>query len=85
MTKIAHLICLGSGVTTGLFALPIESNSHSGWLTVQDHSQTTMKETVVTSDPSYTNLVSQSRPIVKKLPNGTWEIVFVSEIAQDIP
>lgn len=36
-------------------------------------------------DPSYTYLLSDFKPLVKKLRNGKWEIQFTSEIAEDIP
>jgi hypothetical protein len=36
-------------------------------------------------DPSYTSIVSDYKPIAKKLKNGKWEITFVSEIAEKLP
>jgi hypothetical protein len=36
-------------------------------------------------NPSYTYLVSQYKPIVKKMGNGQWQITFTSEIAQGLP
>lgn len=36
-------------------------------------------------DPSYTVLVSDYKPIVRKLDSGKYSITFTSEIAQDLP
>ena len=36
-------------------------------------------------DPSYTYLISDFKPLVKKLRNGKWEIQFTAEIAENIP
>jgi hypothetical protein len=31
-------------------------------------------------NPCYTNIICDYKPIVKKLPNGDWEIVFSSDL-----
>jgi hypothetical protein len=36
-------------------------------------------------DPSYCYLISDFKPIAKKLKNGKWLIQFTAEIAQDLP
>lgn len=36
-------------------------------------------------DPSYTYLLSDFKPTVKKLKSGRWEIQFTSEIAEGLP
>ena len=36
-------------------------------------------------DPSFTYCVSRYKPVVKKLPNGMWQVSFTSEIAENLP
>jgi len=36
-------------------------------------------------DPSFTYEICKFKPIVKKLPNGYWQISFTSELAENIP
>ena len=36
-------------------------------------------------DPSYTRVVSDYKPLFRKLPTGEWEIMFTSEIAENLP
>ncbi len=36
-------------------------------------------------NPSFTYVLSQYKPMVKKLPDGQYQITFASEIAQDVP
>jgi hypothetical protein len=36
-------------------------------------------------NPSFTYVLSHYKPIVKKLPNGQWQVTFASEIAEDMP
>jgi hypothetical protein len=36
-------------------------------------------------DPSYTYLISDFKPVAKKLKDGKWQIQFVSEIAENLP
>jgi len=55
------------------------------WLTIVDHSGTRETMQTVSNNPSYTALLSDYKPISRKLANGKWEVTFVSEIAQDIP
>lgn len=35
--------------------------------------------------PSFTYVLCQYKPVVKQLPNGQWQITFVSDIAENIP
>jgi len=36
-------------------------------------------------DASFTYAISRFKPVVKKMPNGNWQITFTSEIAENIP
>lgn len=55
------------------------------WLTFYDHSKIqTVKLETISSDPCYTNIISDYKPVVRKV-GERWEIVFVSEIAERLP
>lgn len=53
------------------------------WLRIEAHNGREWKDNGF--DPSYTRIVSDYMPMFRKMPNGTWEIMFTSEIARDIP
>ena len=53
------------------------------WLVVEAHNAAEWKDNGF--DPSYTRIVSDYKPIFRKMPNGTWEVMFTSEIAEGIP
>lgn len=36
-------------------------------------------------NPSYTRLICDYKPMFRKLPTGQWEIMFTSEIAENLP
>lgn len=36
-------------------------------------------------DPTYTHLVSDYKPMFRRLQNGQWEIMWTSEIAENLP
>jgi len=36
-------------------------------------------------DPSFTYVICKFKPIIRKMPNGNYEITFTSEIAKDLP
>lgn len=36
-------------------------------------------------EPSYTYVICDYKPMVKKRDDGTWEITFTSEVAENIP
>jgi hypothetical protein len=57
----------------------------ASWLLLNDHSQRVTRTQAITINPCYTSLTSDYKPISHKLPDGRWEIVFVSEIAEDLP
>jgi hypothetical protein len=50
------------------------------WLTIVNHDPR-----ATDFHPSYTNMVTYLKPLVRKLPSGEYEITFVSEIAEDLP
>jgi hypothetical protein len=54
-----------------------------GWLVIEAHNGHEWAKRGF--DPSYTRLVSDYKPMARKLPNGQWEIAFTSEIAENIP
>ena len=56
------------------------------WATVydNDHPKALAVQQLVTN-PCYTNIVSEYKPIVKKLPYGRWEITFTSELTEALP
>ena len=35
--------------------------------------------------PSFTYLMSHYRPVIKRLPNGQWQISFTDELSKDLP
>lgn len=68
------------------FKSPIDLSFHfsdgeaRNWLTIANHDP-------VTNDfhPSLTNIISDYKPIVRKLGPNKYEITFTSEIAEDLP
>ena len=55
---------------------------HDEWLKVRRHNHPSAEERGF--DPSYTNLVSDFKPIVTKR-GDKWEIEFTSELTQGLP
>lgn len=53
------------------------------WMTVEAHNGKEFAERGF--DPCYTNVVTDYKPVVHKLPDGKWEIQFTSEIAEGLP
>ena len=56
------------------------------WLTVERaNKHQALKTGEGGFDPSYTYLICDFKPMVKKLGNGKWVIQFTAEIAEDLP
>ena len=53
------------------------------WMTVEAHNGYSFE--VDGFHPSYTSVVVDYKPIVRKLPSGQFEIEFTSEIAEKLP
>jgi hypothetical protein len=53
------------------------------WLVIEAHNAHEWAENGF--DPSYTRIVSDYKPMMRKLPSGAWELGFTSEIAEKIP
>jgi hypothetical protein len=53
------------------------------WLTVERHN--TKDWEYRRFDPCYVDIVSEFKPVVKKRPDGTWLIMFESDIATGLP
>lgn len=53
------------------------------WLVIEAHNGHEWKENGF--DPTYTRVVCDYKPMFRKLPNGSWEIMFTSELAEGIP
>lgn len=53
------------------------------WMSIEAHNGQEWKGNGF--DPSYTRVLSDYQPLFRKLPNGTWEIMFTSPIAKDLP
>ena len=58
-------------------SLTISGGVHNSWLKIQRHNLKAFDAKGF--DPCYTSIESDFKPIAKKLPNGKWEITFVSE------
>lgn len=55
-----------------------------GWLVIEAHNGAQLwRENGF--DPSFTRVVCDYKPLFRKLPNGQWEIMFTSEIAEQLP
>jgi len=66
--------------------IQIEGGVSGVWLTVERANKTDPRPTGKGGfDPSYTYLLSDFKPLIKKLKNGKWEIQFTAEIAENIP
>jgi hypothetical protein len=61
----------------------IAGGIHGRWLTIGRINTTAADQRGF--DPSFTYIISKFMPVVKKLPNGNYQIQFTSEIAKDIP
>ena len=57
------------------------------WLTIVRHDKNPNKVTCDFAEfhPCFTSVETIYKPVVHKLPNGKWEIVFVSELTEDLP
>lgn len=53
------------------------------WLIVEAHNSYEFRERGY--DPSYTRIVADYKPKVRKMENGQWEIQFTSEVAEGLP
>lgn len=53
------------------------------WLSIESHNGSEWEENGF--DPSYTRVVSDYKPMFRHLPNGQWEIMYTSEIAEKLP
>jgi hypothetical protein len=53
------------------------------WLTMESRDAGAWQERGF--DPYYTRLVSNYKPLARKLSNGRWELIFISEITEKIP
>lgn len=53
------------------------------WLVVEAHNGHEFKERGF--DPSLTRVLSDYKPVFRKLPSGQWEIGFESEVAEGLP
>lgn len=53
------------------------------WLSVNSYSGGDWKKDGY--NPSFTYIRCQYKPIIKKMPDGQWQITFTSEIAEGIP
>jgi len=67
-------------------AIPVEGKIAGDWRAWLWISRVNLRDTESRGfDPSYTVLLSDYKPIVRKLDNGKWSVTFTSEIAQGIP
>jgi hypothetical protein len=53
------------------------------WMTIEAHNGDLFE--IDGFHPSYTSIVADYKPIVRKLASGQWEIQFTSEIAEGLP
>jgi hypothetical protein len=53
------------------------------WLIIESHNGKEWKQNGF--DPTYTRVLCDYKPLFRKLPGGQWEIMFTSEIAENLP
>jgi len=53
------------------------------WLSIEAHNGAAFDDRGF--EPSYTRIVSDYKPMFRKLASGQWEIMFTSEIAEELP
>lgn len=53
------------------------------WLIVETHNGREWRNNGY--DPTFTRILADYKPLFRKLPNGQWEIMFTSEIAENLP